>query len=98
MIKIASARQRIYANAVDAVIEWWPKQCVQPYVHYYLYHRPSGDTRWGHLTIAENRPQGYELSDAERISPAWTQEQAIARIVAISGRLPLLPTGPAADE
>ncbi|MDP2753892.1 MAG: hypothetical protein Q8P40_05825, partial [Nitrospirota bacterium] len=80
--------QAIYKRAKE-VAEWWfNSQMKNPFTEFYLYHK-VGDFR-----VAIETPEGYKLSDAQRISPAWTKEQAEQWIFDKVQRLPILPLMP----
>lgn len=56
-----------------------------PYTALYLYHKR------GALTVATDKPEGFELSDGRRLTPGRTKDQTTAWIVEVSRRLPILP-------
>lgn len=77
-------------QATNAAQDWFRQQCRNPYAHLHLYFRPSDGPQAGALVVAEQAPEGCELATGERISPAWTKEQARSWIYCQTRRLPIL--------
>ena len=85
--------RKLWEIARESSEEWYKKQCRNEFGAYHLYFTPSTETEWGSLAIAENAPEGYQLADPRRLSPAWTREQVKRHIRDILQRLPVLPYG-----
>lgn len=75
----------ISALAKQRAAEWFKAQTHNPYERYYLYHRI------GDFLVSNAEPPGYTISHPERISPAWTVDQAANWIFNTSLKLPILP-------
>lgn len=56
---------------------WFSQQARNLYGMYYLYHRESTKHVAGDLIIAEDKPEGYILSDNRRVSPAISKLEQI---------------------
>lgn len=69
------------------VDRWFREQSLEPYAHFYLFIKPAPDAE---LVIAQEAPDGFELADSQRISPAWTRDEALDRINKWARRLPVL--------
>lgn len=74
-------------EAEELATEWFTMQCVNPYGAFYLYMKPAPD---GRLIVAEEAPEGYELVQAERLSPAWDKPTVAYKIYHWARRLPVL--------
>jgi len=74
---------RLTEKAVDV---WFTEQMKNPHAAYYLYYLPEGDM----IIIATDKPEGYMIGSTQRISPAWTKEQACYRVHDMLKSLPLL--------
>ena len=75
--------EKLVQGALD---DWWKVQIRDPYAMMYLYHKKGG------LTIAAKNPgKPWELSMPERISPAWSREQAYNVIRFKAKSLPIIP-------
>ncbi len=74
------------------ITDWYRAQCREPYASYFLYFKPSAGKVPGEVCLATAPPDGFQLADPRRISPAWTMEQAQRFITEVSQRLPILAT------
>ena len=72
---------------VSIVAAWFREQSANPYGAFYLYMKPAPN---GSLTIAETAPDGYELAESTRISPAWDIPMVEYKVRDWSRRLPIL--------
>lgn len=81
----------LWEMAKEASEDWFKKQCRNEFGTYYLYFKPGTETGWGTLAVAENAPEGYQLADPRRLSPAWTRTQVKRHIRDILQTLPVLP-------
>ena len=79
--------QDLRTEVDELVTDWFTMQCANPYGAFYLYVKPAPD---GRLIVAEEAPEGYELAQAERISPAWDKPTAAYKIHQWARRLPVL--------
>ncbi|MBV6343485.1 hypothetical protein HWQ67_18080 [Candidatus Magnetobacterium casensis] len=66
---------------------WFVGQCRNPYARYYLYYK-TGEIL---ISDAEHTPEGYTLADPQRISQAWTVDQACTWAHSVLRRTPCLP-------
>lgn len=80
----------IMINLRTEVDDWFVNQCHNPYEHYYLYYLPSTIDPNSGLSIAIDRPTDDWQIASERISIAWTRDQAHARLLIIARTLPIL--------
>ena len=64
--------------------QWYREQSQRPYAAFYLWHKPGG------LAVAEEKPEGFELSTSERISPMQERAHLAAWIMRHAARLPIL--------
>lgn len=71
--------------------EWFDAHCRNTSAHYHLYYRPSNAQTPGQLIVDVEEPEGFQLADARRLSPAWTVENAQAFIRQAMSGLPILP-------
>lgn len=77
--------QKLWSMTEESTKKWFDEQMRNPFGRFYLYYKPLGE----HLIIATEQPEGYQLANPERISPAWTLEQAQYRVRNMLNRLPL---------
>lgn len=66
---------------------WFREQSRNLHSRFYLFYKR------GNIKIAEDAPKDYKLATGERISLAWTQEQATRWAYNILRRCPCLPSG-----
>ena len=77
--------------------EWFKAQCQDACSALYLYFKRSNGAIPGDIKIAVEAPEGYELADQRRISPAWTAGQAENFVQSVYQHLPVLPTAGPVD-
>jgi hypothetical protein len=71
-----------------AVRDWFPRQCRNTWDSMYAYYLPNQMQ----IIIAADAPgPEWELAMLERVSAAWTEDQAWARLYQAARRLPLYP-------
>ena len=83
-MKCAEIEQWLWEEAEGCAKLWFEMQVRNPFQSYYLYHKP------GELTVAADKPDGFELATGERIKPNQTIWQCQQWIVNHSRRLPIL--------
>lgn len=75
----------VWSQAAIAARVWFQLQSADQYAALYLWFKR------GEVTVAAEKPEGFELATGERISPAATEEQVRNRIALILQTLPILP-------
>jgi hypothetical protein len=75
----------LWSQAAMAARLWFLLQSADNYAGLYLWFKR------GEVTVAAEKPDGFELATGERLSPAATEEQMKFRIVLILNKLPILP-------
>ena len=76
---------------------WFQEQSRNPFTRFYLYYKPSTQTKWGDIRVAPESPgKGWELATGEALGRHtgrfWTYNDAVYWISQQVRRLPLLPT------
>lgn len=84
-MKIIDTYDWLSIQASNAAKEWWSLQSANPFAALYLYFRR------GQLTVAEDKPAGFELGTGQRLSPMATLDGTTAWIYAQAFKLPCLP-------
>lgn len=82
----------LHSVTEPAVHRWFRAQCANTYGHFYLFARKARPgERIAAPIIAEDLPSDeYFLAMVERVSPAWTQQQALYRCVEALRTAPIL--------
>ncbi len=88
---ISDTRQMLETLALELAREWFASQCNNTFAYYYLYYRQSGIGVPGQLVVDTEAPDGFQMADTERLSPAWTVEKAKSVIYQAIYTLPILP-------
>jgi hypothetical protein len=79
------------AEVTKVVNEWFSAQCLDAFSAFYLYFKPSDGAKAGEIKIAVDAPEGFELADPQRISPAWSTNKAEWFVWEKIQRLPICP-------
>ena len=78
---------KIYGAADAASVDWYRRQCREPFTSMYLYYKPGTIAFW----IGENPlNEDWILAENERISPAKTYDAVRSQIIGLAQRLPIL--------
>ena len=85
MGRLIEIEKLLWGWTEKAVNDWFDSQMKNPYSAYYLYYKEEAES----IVIATDKPEGYTLGSSERISPAWTKDQAYMRVRNMLNRLPL---------
>lgn len=76
----------LYGKAKEESEKWFIAQCANSFGYFYLYYT-TGD-----IKISDSHPgEGWHLAMPQRISPAWSKEQAKTICVEALRRCPCLP-------
>jgi hypothetical protein len=89
---IDEARRKLGEISWELAREWFTDQVRNAFAHYHLYYRPSNAETPGQLNINTEQPEGFQLAHTQRLSTAWTVENAQAFIHQAMRNLPILPT------
>ena len=90
-VPISEARRKLGDISWELAREWFATQVRDTFGHYHLYYLPSNAETPGQLTVNTEQPEGFQLANAQRLSPAWTVENAQAFIREAMNNLPILP-------
>jgi len=82
-------------GGTDELKAWFMRQSENPYMAFYLYHKPGTPAKLGEVRIMADgdNVDGYILSSPERINPSWTMPQVRRFVDSRLGGLPVLGGG-----